>query len=332
MEKTKSSSKLRRLRAKYRKNLFLAIVISLIIGLIAGFVLGRMTVPAASVPAVSTPVVNEAPAGETGTAAVQQQLTLPTEAPTAAPTATPQPTISIVPYGSTQPITAQINATGSARTSVIGAYETLNFTLRVDRYLPAEYYISEYSTTYNLQGTECAIEFELLLNDYMGAQAIDPQNILDIRLENASGVIEDGYMLHNIPIGGKGGFTITTNVPNTLYKRFLYNPAKGDMKYLVVTAYVDGVPNVYKFELAEPIRATATPEVTYMELNATSTGAEVEKLQMRLIQKGYLVDGSADGSYGPNTQNAVKAAQAAFGMEQTGIADSAFQQKLYSEE
>ena len=54
-------------------------------------------------------------------------------------------------------------------------------------------------------------------------------------------------------------------------------------------------------------------------------------LQLRLRELGYY-NGRADGGYGPMTASAVKKAQQAYGMEATGIADDAFQQRLYSEE
>ena len=54
----------------------------------------------------------------------------------------------------------------------------------------------------------------------------------------------------------------------------------------------------------------------------------VYRLETRLAELGYY-SGKADGGYGPKMVAAVKAAQAAFGLEQTGIADVAFQQHLY---
>jgi len=63
-------------------------------------------------------------------------------------------------------------------------------------------------------------------------------------------------------------------------------------------------------------------------LQKGSKGDAVVKLQLALREQGYY-SGKADGGYGPMMVTAVKAAQAAFGLEQTGIADVAFQQHLY---
>lgn len=54
----------------------------------------------------------------------------------------------------------------------------------------------------------------------------------------------------------------------------------------------------------------------------------VKKLQQALIDQGFL-DDKADGIYGGKTEAAIKAAQESFGMEVTGVADSAFQHALF---
>ena len=53
------------------------------------------------------------------------------------------------------------------------------------------------------------------------------------------------------------------------------------------------------------------------------------KLQQRLIALGYL-SGSADGSFGTKTENAVKRFQAALGLTQNGVASASLQQSLFS--
>ena len=59
-------------------------------------------------------------------------------------------------------------------------------------------------------------------------------------------------------------------------------------------------------------------------------GEAVEKLQNRLIELGYLAEGSADGAYGNMTYTAILKAQKAFGMTEDGIATPAFQEKLFA--
>ena len=347
MDRTNKSSKARerRLRAKYRRNLRAAVILCLVIGLAAGFALGRLTAPAAApVMAQPTPTVSAEPEATatpeaeeptpTPEVVVQLPTAEPTAEPTAAPTSTPEPEVRVttVPFGESQDITVQVHADGSLRKENDAlSYETMNFSLRITRYLSNAYYQETYGSTHQLDGTQTGVEFELLLNDYMGAQTIDPNRLLpSVSVENAAGVVVPGYRLTDAEISGSDDFTMTTNVPMLIYKRFDYSAAQGDMQYMVVTSYVNGVANVYKFELGAPVDSTPEPEVVYSVLAAGAKGDEVQALQQRLIELGYLAEGAADGDYGAKTADAVRAAQTAFGMTADGIASNEFQQKLFA--
>ena len=78
---------------------------------------------------------------------------------------------------------------------------------------------------------------------------------------------------------------------------------------------------------AEP---TADASSIYPALVRGDKNTDVQKLQRRLIELGYL-SGTADGVFGANTENAVKAFQAQLGLSQTGVASASMQVKLYSE-
>lgn len=346
-----SRARERRLRAKYRRNIRIAIVVALVIGLAAGFWLGgRMASRKAASPApVPTPGVDitVAPTEDTALtlatstpepAATVEPTVAPTEAPTPEPTATatPEPTSVVVPFGETQDFSVQINNDGTVRkNNDTQTYETLNFSMRVLRYLTPDYYMDTYSSRYRMQGNEAGVEFELTLNDYLGDQTIVPQELFTVGLETSSGITEQGYQLTNAEIQGEK-VVITTNIPTTAYKRFVYSESVGDMKYLSVTATVDGVAQKYLFDLGDPVRPTPeptaepTPMPTYPVLELSARGDDVQALQEKLIELGYLT-GTADGRFGAMTQQAIKDAQADFGMEQTGVADNAFQQRLFSE-
>lgn len=76
---------------------------------------------------------------------------------------------------------------------------------------------------------------------------------------------------------------------------------------------------------------TNVAELTaYPILSSGAKGTKTQRLQQALIDQGYL-SGKADGDFGKKTEEAVKKAQKAFGMEQTGIADDVFQKRLYGE-
>ena len=63
-----------------------------------------------------------------------------------------------------------------------------------------------------------------------------------------------------------------------------------------------------------------TPNRRYTQVEFGNKGANVKKLQNRLIELGYMPKGSADSSYGYQTYNAVKAFQKANGLTVDGVA------------
>lgn len=77
---------------------------------------------------------------------------------------------------------------------------------------------------------------------------------------------------------------------------------------------------------AEP---TADVSAIYQALVRGDKNTDVQNLQRRLIELGYLT-GTADGVFGANTENAVKAFQAQLGLSQTGVASASMQYQLYS--
>ena len=168
---------------------------------------------------------------------------------------------------------------------------------------------------------------------------IDPETASPEVKEAIEKHLAQGYQLTNAEIQGEV-VEMTTNIPGMVYKRFKFSNTVGDMKYLSVTTYVDGRQQVYLFELGDPLRPTPqptaeptpvpTPMPAFELLEVASRGDGVQRLQQKLIDLGYL-EGTADGRYGEMTANAVKAAQADFGMEQTGRATVDFQKRLFSE-
>ena len=66
------------------------------------------------------------------------------------------------------------------------------------------------------------------------------------------------------------------------------------------------------------------------DLSEGSSGELVSYLQTRLAELGYF-SGTVDGQYGSATATAVRAVQAAMGIEQTGAASASFQEHVYSE-
>jgi peptidoglycan hydrolase-like protein with peptidoglycan-binding domain len=86
--------------------------------------------------------------------------------------------------------------------------------------------------------------------------------------------------------------------------------------------------NAFQQKLFEGVAPAAGEGEGYVALSNGSTGDAVVRLQKRLAELGYYT-GLADGGYGPKMVAAVKKAQAAFGLEETGVADVVFQQHLF---
>ncbi|MBQ3423824.1 MAG: leucine-rich repeat protein [Clostridia bacterium] len=92
----------------------------------------------------------------------------------------------------------------------------------------------------------------------------------------------------------------------------------------------------HSWAVEEDMKYTAVPPPTeeekmavrYPPLARGDRGEGVRALQQALIDMGVL-EGAADGSYGPKTAAAVSAAQQAFGMEAYGVASALFQARLY---
>ena len=366
--------RLRKLRAKYRKRMWIVGIIFLIIGLVLGVFLGKFLfedkadpaaatmgyaaitpTPEATVEPVVVPEITAVPAAPVATAepvAVTAEPVSATAVPTAEPvaeqpagdgytialpeaTATPAPVPSVkatVPFGESYTFTTQIKADGSARIGEgADAYETISFTLTMKEYMRPADFANKYSNKYKLQGTEAGAGFELILNDYTGAATIVPQNVIKVGFESASGnTTELGYQLMDAEIAGNFGIAVATNTPKMLYKRYVYSNAGEQMEYLAVSCYNNGKIEKILFELEPEIVVTPTPAIVYETLQKGDKSDAVADLQARLIELDYL-SGSADGDYGGKTVSAVKTAQKVYGMEETGIADPAFQTRLFAE-
>ena len=356
-------ARIRRLRAKYRKYMLIVGIVFLVIGLALGIYLGMNFFGDVNDSSLTPTAITPSPSPE-ATPAVEASATVEPTASAAAEgvptsdasslsdngeaegddhtiamvdttaTPAPEPTVqAIVPFGESYTFTTQIKSDGSARIAASDeAYETLSFTLTVKQYMLPEDYADKYATTYRLQGKEVGAGFELVLNDYTGTATIVPQTVLTIGFESESGnTTERGYQLMDAEIAGNYGVEVESNVPKMLYKRYVYSDTGEEMKYLVVNCYNDGVTEKILFELESDEEPEPTASVTYETLQQGDKSDAVTDLQTRLIELGYLT-GAADGNYGGMTAEAVRAAQAAFGLEQTGIADNAFQQQLFAED
>ncbi|MGN0779776.1 MAG: peptidoglycan-binding protein [Aristaeellaceae bacterium] len=102
----------------------------------------------------------------------------------------------------------------------------------------------------------------------------------------------------------------------------------GTVTAAVVTVVPTQTPSATPATVTPRPNPTITPNTGYRNLQLNSRGAQVKRLQARLIELGYLT-GEADGAFGRQTYNAVLAFQRANGLVADGVAGDATQTILF---
>lgn len=142
-------------------------------------------------------------------------------------------------------------------------------------------------------------------------------------------LIELGYLSS----GADGKYGSKTESAVKLFQETMGLTVTGTADLLTLKYVYANVKTYAEMVQSGDVQYTSTPAPStqqgYTLLQKGSEGAEVTKLQTRLIQLGYMND-KADGDYGTVTQNAVKLFQQALGWEQTGVATASLQSYLYS--
>ena len=153
--------------------------------------------------------------------------------------------------------TTEILANGQARTDASEAlYATATITLTVrDHWLPEDFQRA-YGSTYRLKGTEAGVSFDLSLDDFDGDVAFIPQYAIMVTLRNANGGDDYGYVLIDAWINGNHDVSVAPGETKRIYKRYEYS-SQFDVRWLCVTAFVDGQPVEHLFDLGEGARADA---------------------------------------------------------------------------
>ena len=94
-----------------------------------------------------------------------------------------------------------------------------------------------------------------------------------------------------------------------------------------VLKQIDDLENLNTQENVAAPETTAPTEAAFTEMQKGDSGKKVKKSQKLLIALGFL-SGSADGKFGPGTEQAVKEFQTAAGLSATGIIDEATYEAL----
>lgn len=99
-----------------------------------------------------------------------------------------------------------------------------------------------------------------------------------------------------------------------------------DQKSVTKTALV----KKKKSKAKAPKATQASKESTFSPIKKGATGDSVAEIQKRLVELGYLT--SADGSYGPGTEQAIKNFQAANDLGTDGVVNENTYNKIFSSE
>ena len=112
----------------------------------------------------------------------------------------------------------------------------------------------------------------------------------------------------------------------------IVNSAISELESATTATDLTAILNGEKITVVTEATPAPTPEaVTYQTLSKGAKSDAVLALQNRLYELGYLND-DRDGNFGNKTQTAVKLFQSAVGIEATGIADSATQERLFADD
>ena len=123
-------------------------------------------------------------------------------------------------------------------------------------------------------------------------------------------------------MGGSYNVKIAADTDSEIYKRC---EKLSDARYLVLSCYQDGARHDLYFSLRYD-----DPNVDYEGLKTGDRGDLVQAMKQKLASLGYLSERSAlNNQYNAETANAVSAAQEAFGLEKTGVADTTFLKTLF---
>lgn len=238
-----------------------------------------------------------------------------------------EPAVEAVPFGTEFTVPLDLNEDGTPYTAdSTGPRRTVDCTVSVRRDIDNTYYTETYATSYQLKGNEAGYELTVYLAEDDIVEQVNLQDVLTVMLEGKDGTVVAGYQLTDAEIGGQTESSLKAGSSRLIYKRYNWDGSV-ELPYLTVTCYTGGSQQKLYFSTehaADYVPAEFTP-VSSVEVSYTigDENEEIRGMQEKLIALGYL-SGDADGIYGSWTAAAVKKAQAALGMEETGVATGKF--------
>lgn len=300
-------------RKKHRRRSILLVLITVIIGLAGGSILMQRIPEYSSVFDRFFPMPKEEVPVETPPPPEEVEIVIP------------DTVTEYVPFTTSGEVKADLMENGLPSTSAgFDKDETVTATFSVAELLTPDWFAATYGKDgYALDGTEAGIHLKFSFTETEKHSSLVPQEAFPMRIADADGNTVAGYQLMNEPIGGKYNFKTEAGTEADLYKRC---ESLENARYLVISCWQSGVPHEYWFSLRYD-----DPNVEHATLQKGSKGDDVLIMKKKLAELGYMTEkAAAINSYTDETVKAVKAAQEAFGLEATGIADSEFLKILYS--
>lgn len=142
----------------------------------------------------------------------------------------------------------------------------------------------------------------------------------------SAAAVQEGPLPQDVPTPTPTPTVVVTEAVETAPVAPGPDATVGEIMLPVVSPVITPAPT--QAPTSRPI-PTITPNRSYSNISQGDRGANVRKLQNRLIELGYLPEGSADGAFGSQTRRAVIAFQKANGLSADGIAGDATQTHLY---
>lgn len=301
-------------KKKHRRNTLLLLLLAIVVGVVGGAVLDK------KIPYVSDLVGSFLP-----DRAQEEPSATPPPAEEVE-IVVPETVVSYVPFTGEQEFTAEVLENGTARINASSdTFSSLTVKASVPELLGPEWFAKQYAAEeYPLDGTEAAVHISLSWSTDGDLTSLIPQEAFTARVTDAEGNTLTGYQLTDQPMGGSYNAGVASGNPADVYKRYAYT---GDARYFVLGYYENAIPHELWFALRYD-----DPNAEQAEMQKGDKGDRVAAMKAKLLALGYLTEKQAKGdAFNADTVKAVQAAQEAFGMEKTGVADTEFLKKLYSE-
>ena len=248
---------------------------------------------------------------------IEDPTETPTHTPTSVPTDSPTPEPEDTP--TPEPIAAPTVGIPVLAVEPNGGSKSTQFhTLNGDR-IESIYTLDE-ADEYQLSwAAEGAVDYEVRISGIDGTEVwnVDRTKNEEVGLSASELTAGEIYELH-VVARAEGGEAVAD-----ASRYFMLNPTPTPPPTASPTPMPPtATPTPTLTPTPSPTPGSTEKSSNWDEMRLGDTGEAVRQIQIALVERNYLYT-AADGSFGENTENAVRALQADAGLPQTGTVDSA---------